>query len=77
MEYNKVLLTGDAQQSSAEKIESAMDDSAVRRFFSSVLQHIDNPALSTAVRLNMLRSAEEQLNKYGLLFVTDVISIML
>ncbi|KAF9407922.1 hypothetical protein HW555_012216 [Spodoptera exigua] len=57
------LPIGDAQQSSAEKIESAMDDSAVRRFFSSVLQHIDNPALSTAVRLNMLHSAEEQLNK--------------
>ncbi|CAH1643280.1 unnamed protein product [Spodoptera littoralis] len=57
------LPIGDAQQSSAEKIESAMDDSAVRRFFSSVLQHIDNPTLSTAVRLNMLRSAEEQLNK--------------
>lgn len=51
------------QQSSAEKIEAAMDDSAVRRFFDCVLQHIDNGTLSTAVRLNMLRSAEEQLNK--------------
>ncbi|XP_075984827.1 integrator complex subunit 4 [Anticarsia gemmatalis] len=57
------LPIGDAQQSSAEKIESAMDDSAVRRFFDSVLQHIDNTALSVNVRLNMLQSAEEQLNK--------------
>ncbi|CAB3220923.1 unnamed protein product [Arctia plantaginis] len=57
------LPIGDAQQSSAEKIESAMDDSAVRRFFDSVLQHIDNTTLSTNVRLKMLQSAEEQLNK--------------
>ena len=40
-----------------------MDDSAVRRFFDSVLQHIDNVTLSTTVRLKMLQSAEEQLNK--------------
>nr|XP_049698086.1 integrator complex subunit 4-like [Helicoverpa armigera] len=57
------LPIGDAQRSSAEKIESAMDDTAVRRFFDSVLQHIDNTALSNSVRLNMLQSAEEQLNK--------------
>ncbi|KAM3958267.1 integrator complex subunit 4 [Aphomia sociella] len=57
------LPIGEAQQSSAEKIESAMDDSAVRRFFESVLQHIDNVTLSTNVRLKMLHSAEEQLNK--------------
>ncbi|KAJ8734961.1 hypothetical protein PYW08_014211 [Mythimna loreyi] len=57
------LPIGDAQQSSAEKIESAMDDSAVRRFFDSVLQHIDNVTLSSNVRLKMLQSAEEQLNK--------------
>lgn len=57
------LPIGDAQQSSAEKIESAMDDSAVRRFFDSVLQHIDNSTLSVDVRLKMLQSAEEQLNK--------------
>ncbi|KAG6455584.1 integrator complex subunit 4 [Manduca sexta] len=51
------------QQYSAEKIEAAMDDSAVRKFFSCVLQHIDNAALSNSVRLTMLRHAEEQLNK--------------
>ncbi|CAD0195362.1 unnamed protein product [Chrysodeixis includens] len=58
-----LLPIGDAQHSSAEKIESAMDDSAVRRFFDSVLQHIDNTSLSNNVRLKMLQSAEEQLNK--------------
>lgn len=58
------MCIGDAQHSSAEKIESAMDDSAVRRFFDSVLQHIDNTSLSNNVRLKMLQSAEEQLNKY-------------
>jgi hypothetical protein len=42
------------------------DDSAVRRFFDSVLQHIDNAALSNNVRLKMLQSAEEQLNKSAL-----------
>ncbi|XP_013196180.2 integrator complex subunit 4 [Amyelois transitella] len=57
------LPIGEAQKSSAEKIEAAMDDSAVRRFFDSVLQHIDNVTLSTSVRLKMLASAEEQLNK--------------
>ncbi|XP_026764664.2 integrator complex subunit 4 [Galleria mellonella] len=56
------LPIGEAQLG-AEKIEAAMDDSAVRRFFESVLQHIDNVTLSTNVRLKMLRSAEEQLNK--------------
>ncbi|XP_053601203.1 integrator complex subunit 4 [Plodia interpunctella] len=57
------LPIGEAQQSSAEKIEAAMDDSAVRRFFDSVLQHIDNVTLSVNVRLKMLASAEDQLNK--------------
>ncbi|KAJ0181337.1 hypothetical protein K1T71_003422 [Dendrolimus kikuchii] len=57
------LPIGEAKQSSAEKIEAAMDDSAVRRFFDTVLQHIDNTTLSTNVRLKMLKSAEEQLNK--------------
>ncbi|XP_049887123.1 integrator complex subunit 4 isoform X2 [Pectinophora gossypiella] len=56
------LPIGDAQHAS-EKSEAAMDDSAVRRFYESVLQHIDNTTLSTTVRLNMLRTAEEQLNK--------------
>ncbi|KAL0895494.1 hypothetical protein ABMA27_011604 [Loxostege sticticalis] len=56
------LPIGEAQQLSGEKIEPT-DDSAVRRFFDSVLQHIDNVTLSTSVRLKMLQSAEEQLNK--------------
>ncbi|XP_050350619.1 integrator complex subunit 4 [Nymphalis io] len=57
------LPIGDAQQSRSENDETEIDDSAVRRFFDSVLQHIDNVTLSTAVRLKMLQSAEEQLNK--------------
>ncbi|XP_026328052.1 integrator complex subunit 4 [Hyposmocoma kahamanoa] len=56
------LPIGDAQQSS-EKSETAMDDSALRRFFDRVLQHIDNATLSTSVRLRMLHNAEEQLDK--------------
>ncbi|KAI5642300.1 integrator complex subunit 4 [Phthorimaea operculella] len=56
------LPIGDAQQSSS-KSEVAMDDTAVRRFFDNVFQHIDNTTLSTSVRLKMLQSAEEQLNK--------------
>ncbi|CAH0406105.1 unnamed protein product [Chilo suppressalis] len=56
------LPIGDAQQSNGERIEPT-DDSAVRRFFDSVLQHIDNTTLSINVRLKMLQSAEEQLNK--------------
>ncbi|XP_045454266.1 integrator complex subunit 4 [Melitaea cinxia] len=57
------LPIGDTQQSRSEKNEAEIDDSAVRRFFDSVLQHIDNVTLSTSVRLKMLQSAEEQLNK--------------
>ncbi|CAH0722834.1 unnamed protein product, partial [Brenthis ino] len=57
------LPIGDTQQSRCERSEAEIDDSAVRRFFDVVLQHIDNTALSTAVRLKMLHSAEEQLNK--------------
>ncbi|KAJ2943877.1 hypothetical protein O0L34_g8201 [Tuta absoluta] len=56
------LPIGDAQQSSS-KSEVAMDDTAVRRFFDTVFQHIDNTTLSTSVRLKMLQAAEEQLNK--------------
>ncbi|XP_034841372.1 integrator complex subunit 4 [Maniola hyperantus] len=57
------LPIGGAQQSRSEKSEATIDDSAVRRFFDTVLQHIDNVTLSTTVRLKMLQSAEEQLNK--------------
>ncbi|CAK1548623.1 unnamed protein product [Leptosia nina] len=57
------LPIGENQFSRNEKSEAAMDDSAVRRFFESVLQHIDNVTLSTNVRIKMLQSAEEQLNK--------------
>ncbi|XP_046969823.1 integrator complex subunit 4 [Vanessa cardui] len=57
------LPIGDAQQSRSENDDTEIDDSAVRRFFDSVLQHIDNVTLSAAVRLKMLQSAEEQLNK--------------
>ncbi|XP_023947940.1 integrator complex subunit 4 [Bicyclus anynana] len=57
------LPIGDAKQSRGEKSEATIDDSAVRRFFDTVLQHIDNVTLSTTVRLKMLQSAEEQLNK--------------
>ncbi|CAH2262164.1 jg26811 [Pararge aegeria aegeria] len=53
----------DTKQSRSEKSEAAIDDSAVIRFFDTVLQHIDNVTLSTMVRLKMLQSAEEQLNK--------------
>lgn len=60
---DKRCVTGDAQQSS-EKSEAAMDDSALRRFFDRVLQHIDNATLSTSVRLRMLHNAEEQLDKF-------------
>ncbi|KPJ13770.1 hypothetical protein RR48_10954 [Papilio machaon] len=56
------LPIGESQLSRTERSE-LLDDSAVRRFFDTVLQHIDNTALSANVRLNMLRSAEEQLNK--------------
>ncbi|CAH4030884.1 integrator complex subunit 4 [Pieris brassicae] len=58
-----LLPIGENQFSRKQKSESAMDDSAVRRFFENVLQHIDNVTLSTNVRLKMLQSAEEQLNK--------------
>ncbi|XP_038209325.1 integrator complex subunit 4 [Zerene cesonia] len=57
------LPIGDNQFSRNEKSETAMDDTAVRKFFDTVLQHIDNATLSTAVRMKMLHSAEEQLNK--------------
>ncbi|XP_068628937.1 integrator complex subunit 4 [Battus philenor] len=57
------LPIGESQFSRTERSETAMDDSAVRRFFDTVLQHIDNVTLSANVRLKMLRSAEEQLNK--------------
>ncbi|XP_041974332.1 integrator complex subunit 4 [Aricia agestis] len=57
------LPIGGSEVSSIEKSETEIDDSAVRRFFGTVLQHIDNTALSTNVRLKMLQSAEEQLNK--------------
>ncbi|CAH2068950.1 unnamed protein product, partial [Iphiclides podalirius] len=57
------LPIGESQFSRTERSEAAIDDSAVRRFFDTVLQHIDNVTLSSNVRLNMLRSAEEQLNK--------------
>ncbi|KAL4705259.1 hypothetical protein ACJJTC_010278, partial [Scirpophaga incertulas] len=56
------LPIGDAQQSLGERAEPT-DDSAVRRFFDCVLQHIDNFTLSTNVRLKMLQCAEEQLTK--------------
>ncbi|CAK1600107.1 unnamed protein product [Parnassius mnemosyne] len=57
------LPIGESQFSRSERSETAIDDSAVRRFFDSVLQHIDNVTLSSNVRLKMLRAAEEQLNK--------------
>ncbi|KOB65207.1 Integrator complex subunit 4 [Operophtera brumata] len=59
------LPIGDSKYQS-EKADTAVDDSAVRRFFDTVLQHIDNSTLSVRVRLKMLHSAEEQLNKYAL-----------
>ncbi|CAG9107354.1 unnamed protein product [Plutella xylostella] len=49
--------------SSEQRHSAAADDSALRQFFSRVLRHIDNAALSAALRLNMLQSAEDQLNK--------------
>ncbi|XP_013148418.1 PREDICTED: integrator complex subunit 4 [Papilio polytes] len=59
------LPIGESQISRSDRSEP-LDDSAVRRFFDTVLQHIDNSALSAALRLNMLRSAEDQLNKYSI-----------
>ncbi|KAI8430118.1 hypothetical protein MSG28_000527 [Choristoneura fumiferana] len=56
------LPIGEAQLASV-KIETGLDDSAVRRFFGSVLRHIDNGALSPRVRLHMLRAAEDQLDR--------------
>ncbi|GBP13015.1 Integrator complex subunit 4 [Eumeta japonica] len=54
----------DAQSSSEGAGAAAVaDDTAVRQFFDAVTQHIHNSALSTRVRLNMLQTAEEQLNR--------------
>lgn len=58
------LPIGDTQSNSERpNISGVTDDSAVQNFFSTVMQHIDNVSLSTPVRLKMLQSAEEQLNK--------------
>ncbi|XP_061382651.1 integrator complex subunit 4 isoform X1 [Danaus plexippus] len=57
------LPIGDNQQSRSELSELEVDDSAVRRFMDSVLQHIDNVTLSANVRLKMMQAVEEQLNK--------------
>ncbi|XP_063392691.1 integrator complex subunit 4 [Cydia fagiglandana] len=56
------LPIGEAKLTSV-KSEAGLDDSAVRRFFATVLRHTDNSALSPRVRLAMLRAAEEQLDR--------------